>query len=900
MGRLIKSVLAACSRKRGYGDQRDRNGVGVAGIPSNHPLATPDWFPLSLSDEGRLTFIQMTRDTFQQSSFHHESITRAGDRTLKAAIDKLAGLKPSVPSHLILHTSFCGSTLLARYLEDLAACFVLREPLLLTQLSSMPYCDSWFGWFKTSLSLLGRAYPSDAATIIKLHDFCNWMGNPILDLDPRVRIVFLYNPIHIQLLQFLKNQRRRKALHEYVVPGYPMALVTRLTQAMAGKLSDAQCAAATWLVNAHLCERLLARPDADRVLVMDGQCVISDPKNAVLAVAEHFGLANDSSRAALAELRPAMTHAKSRSRAYDAAALEADLASAERRYGEEVEAGIAWARELCPELLDVFDCARRQQIPRRSRQPDPVAAKNALIDAAVRRDAPVLSSHSRNESTFASALIRHIRRSLHHARRPTSVPALFWKNLKYALASRRPEFWNERGRKLDARDRPEEALACYDRALAIRDNLPQVWANRGRTLRELGRAEEAETSLREAVRLDPEFANAHVALGRVLDCLGRFEEAEANVRTALALDPRHALAHGLLGGILVHLGRAAEAQASLRMALRLRAEPRWHMSLGQALLLAGKLKEGWSEYEWRRHRERKFWWPPLLTVPIWEGEPIAGRNILIFADQGHGDTLQFCRYVPQIAASAGTTAFAVQQPLVRLMSRLPGVSEIITGGARPSLPDLWCPMMSLPHACGTTLETIPATLPYLTADPAAVAHWHDRLAGLGGLRVGLCWAGGQSSVNQIYVDRRRSIRLDALAPLGEIPGVRFFSLQKGPASVEADRPPRGMMLHDFTNDLHDFADTAALIENLDLIISVDTAVVHLAGALGKSVWLLNRFDTCWRWLQTREDSPWYPTLRQFRQPTPGDWHSVIGRARDALQKLAAGDPSGLRSTSTAA
>ena len=202
--------------------------------------------------------------------------------------------------------------------------------------------------------------------------------------------------------------------------------------------------------------------------------------------------------------------------------------------------------------------------------------------------------------------------------------------------------------------------------------------------------------------------------------------------------------------------------------------------------------------------------------------------------------------------------------------------------------------MSLPHAVGTTLETIPATTPYLTADPADVAHWRARLAGLAGLRVGLCWAGGRFNLGQIVVDRRRSITLDALAPLGDVSGVQFISLQKGPPAAQAARPPRGMELHDFTEDLHDFADTAALIDNLDLVISVDTAVAHLAGALGKPVWLLNRFDTCLRWLRNRDDSPWYPSLRQFRQPTPGDWPSVISRAQDALQRLVDGDHSQLR------
>lgn len=203
--------------------------------------------------------------------------------------------------------------------------------------------------------------------------------------------------------------------------------------------------------------------------------------------------------------------------------------------------------------------------------------------------------------------------------------------------------------------------------------------------------------------------------------------------------------------------------------------------------------------------------------------------------------------------------------------------------------------MSLPYAVGITLETIPPATPYLTADPADVAHWRERLADLAGLRVGLCWAGGRKhSGYQIVIDRRRSITLDTLAPLGGISGVQFISLQKGPSAAQAAHPPPGLELHDCTEDLHDFADTAALVENLDLVISVDTSVAHLAGALGKPVWMLNRVDTDWCWLLDRDGSPWYPSLRQFRQPAPGDWTSVISRVRDALQKLASGDQGQLR------
>ena len=280
---------------------------------------------------------------------------------------------------------------------------------------------------------------------------------------------------------------------------------------------------------------------------------------------------------------------------------------------------------------------------------------------------------------------------------------------------------------------------------------------------------EAEASLREALRFEPHSANAHCELGRVLDCLGRFEEAEASVRAALRLEPENAFAHVLLGSVLYNLGRATESQASVRTALRLQPEQReWRVRLAHALLLAGQLEEGWNEFEWRwlgqENRLRA-----LSGVQPWTGGQIGERAILLLADQGHGDALQFCRYVPQIAAGARRTVLGVHPSLVRLLSRLPGVSEVITDGGRPSAPiDLWCGLMSLPQRFGTTLETIPATTPYLTADPADVAHWRARLAGLAGLRVGLCWAGGQFNVGQIQRDRRRSLTLDMLAPLGEI------------------------------------------------------------------------------------------------------------------------------------
>ena len=257
--------------------------------------------------------------------------------------------------------------------------------------------------------------------------------------------------------------------------------------------------------------------------------------------------------------------------------------------------------------------------------------------------------------------------------------------------------------------------------------------------------------------------------------------------------------------------------------------------------------------------------------------------LLVHSEQGLGDTLQFCRFVP-IVAQGAKIVLEVQPPLHRLLADLPGIAEIVAEGDKLPPFDLHCALLSLPRFLGTSLETIPGEVPYLTADPLLVSAWRRRLAGLAGLKIGLVWAGGPrpDEPAESSVDRHRSMPLARLAALAEVEGVSFVSLQKGPPAAQAAQPPPGMVLHDFTAELDDFADTAALVEALDLVISVDTAVAHLAGALGKPVWLLNRFDTCWRWLLGRDDSPWYPTLRQFRQPAAEDWDSVIAAVKAAL------------------
>jgi Flp pilus assembly protein TadD len=471
--------------------------------------------------------------------------------------------------------------------------------------------------------------------------------------------------------------------------------------------------------------------------------------------------------------------------------------------------------------------------------------------------------------------------------------------------------------------RGEEAVGHIRRAIALHSDRPHYHNNLGVTLTELGRLAEAEADLRACLRLAPGFANAHYNLGNLLDKAGRPSEAEASYREALRLAPDYPDALNNLGHVLNELGRPAEAEERLREALRLRPDstgslnnlgialydqgrleeaeavyrqalrlepefPDAHNNLAYALLKAGRFAEGWEEHEWRWRAKHMAPGVRPFSAPLWGGEPIEDKVILLHAEQGLGDTLQFCRYAPLVRAAV---VLEVQAPLVRLLSKLPGVRRVIARGEDLPPFDLHAPLLSLPRAFGSGLETIPAATPYLAADAEAAGAWKARLASLPGLKVGLVWAGGPRTPapELAAIDARRSIALGALAPLAEIPGVSFVSLQKGEPAAQAAHPPAGMALADFTDELSDFADTAALIDALDLVISVDTSVAHLTGALGRPVWLLNRFDACWRWLKKGDDSAWYPSLRQFRQTGPGDWPGVVAAARDALGRLAAGD-----------
>ncbi|MGB8840812.1 MAG: tetratricopeptide repeat protein [Aliidongia sp.] len=461
-----------------------------------------------------------------------------------------------------------------------------------------------------------------------------------------------------------------------------------------------------------------------------------------------------------------------------------------------------------------------------------------------------------------------------------------------ALDPREPEALHLLGLVADQTQRHEEAIDYIAKAIRLKRDRPHYHNNLALALRALGRYREAEQACRTALRLKPDYPLARNNLGMILRSTGKLAEAELCYRDVLRQNPDFPEVYNNLGNLLCQRGQVVEGEHCFRAALHLPANPALHRevryNLAQALLLTGRLEEGWQYYEVRAEVSGAV--RRDLSAPLWNGQPTGERVLLLHAEQGLGDTLQFCRYAP-IVARGSTLVLEVQQPLVRLLSNLPGIAAIIPRGEKLPRHDAQCSLLSVPRVLGTRLETIPGETPYLAADPVASAAWRARLAGLGGLKIGLVWAGGSRPELPwaVAVDGRRSITLKQMSPLAGVAGVSFVSLQKDRPSAQAADPPAGLVLHDFTAELDDFTDTAALIVALDLVISVDTAVAHLAGALGKPVWLLNRFDSCWRWLLDRDDSPWYPTLRQFRQKSAGDWAGVMAEVRTALSQLTGTD-----------
>ncbi|HME00946.1 MAG TPA: tetratricopeptide repeat protein [Terriglobia bacterium] len=424
----------------------------------------------------------------------------------------------------------------------------------------------------------------------------------------------------------------------------------------------------------------------------------------------------------------------------------------------------------------------------------------------------------------------------------------------------------------------QAAAELYRRALVLDPKRYEIYNDLGLVLTNLGNFGEAVEAFRRSLRLNPRSAKTIASLGYLFECKGDLISAADAYRDAIKLDPKLHAAYGDLGFVLYGLGELAEASDCFHRLRALRPDSaEATVNLGLIHLRQGDLLAGWAEYESRWKvgvgDDRR------LVQRRWQGEPLGGERILLYAEQGFGDTLQFVRYVPLVAARGGQVVLEVQPQLRRLLSGTDGASHVMSRGE--TLPEFnWqCSLLSLPLAFGTELNSIPARVPYVYPDPAQVEAWRQRLQG-NARRIGLAWGGNPTH----HRDRLRSIPLEQLVPLLNVPGTVFYSLQLRPGSEQVEQIPPDGRLIDLAPELKDFADTAAIVANLDLVISVDSSVAHLAGAMGKPVWIMLNKGCDWRWFLEREDSPWYPTARLFRQTTPGRWQEVVNRIEIELRQ----------------
>ena len=455
--------------------------------------------------------------------------------------------------------------------------------------------------------------------------------------------------------------------------------------------------------------------------------------------------------------------------------------------------------------------------------------------------------------------------------------------------------WHLRALVLLQGGHPDEGIENLRKALALDPRDAVAHANLASALRERGDYEEALAQSEAALALDPDFADAQLHRGNTLNDLARPLEAVAAYDRIIARQPGYVSAHNNRGNALRALGRLEDAAKSYEQALALDpARPEIQATSAFAYLGLGDYARGLALFEarWDTPAMRAYLQSRAFTAPFWRGEEaLSGRTLLLHSEQGFGDILQFCRYAPLAAGRGARVIVEADAALAPLMRSLKGVEQVVVQGDPLPAFDLHCPMMSLPFAFGTTLDTIPGETPYLFADPGRTAAWRARLGPGTRPRVGLCWSSGvrPDQPELKAINGRRNLPLAKLVALRGL-DVDFVSLQKGqPAEGEFagldqgawDGPP----ILDVSSDLTDFSETAALISALDLVVSVDTSIPHLAGALGRPVWVMNRFDPCWRWLRDRTDSPWYPTARLFRQPSMGDWDSVLAEVRVELAAL---------------
>lgn len=430
-----------------------------------------------------------------------------------------------------------------------------------------------------------------------------------------------------------------------------------------------------------------------------------------------------------------------------------------------------------------------------------------------------------------------------------------------------------------------EAVACFRRALELNPDFAEAHYNLANVLHvhEQRNLDEVVASYRRALELKPDIAEAHNNLGEAYRALGKLPEAVGCYRRALELRLDYADALNNLGLACCEQGRFDEAAARYRQALELKPDfAEAHKNLGLLWLLTGNLEQGWPEYEWRLKCKKPSLHP--FQQPLWDGGPLNGRTILLLAEQGLGDTLQFIRYAPLVKERGGRVLVACPAALTRILARSPGIDQLVTPDALPPF-DVYAPVLSLPHIFGTVQGTIPANVPCLFADPSLTQHWREELNGQPGFKIGIAWQGNP----QYSKDCQRSFPLTQFAPLSHLAGVRLFSLQKGPGTEQLSAIAGQMAVTDLGTQLDEaagpFMDTAAVMQNLDLVITSDTSIAHLAGGLGVPVWVALQRVPDWRWMLDRGDSPWYPSMRLFRQTEHGDWAEVFERIVSAVRTL---------------
>lgn len=425
--------------------------------------------------------------------------------------------------------------------------------------------------------------------------------------------------------------------------------------------------------------------------------------------------------------------------------------------------------------------------------------------------------------------------------------------------------------------RLDDAIRGYTRALALNPNIPDIYNNIGVALRAQGKLEAAIACYQRALAIKPDNAGVFSNLGNALRELGRLEAAAASMQRALRIDPKSTEGLYNLGLVLRDMGEAEKAMSCFEAVLKAKPDhAECHFDRALLLLQSGDYARGFAEYEWRWKLRRS---PPRgFRQPIWNGKPFPGKTVLLHQEQGFGDVIQFARYATLVKKLGGTVVLECQPELARLMATIEGVDKVVMRGAPLPPFDFYAPMLTLPKIMGTTIKTVPAKVPYVK--PPELHNLQLPVGQRSVLKVGIAWAGKSSHRN----DRNRSATLPQFMDLMGLPGIIFYSLQKGDVVADLRKYAADPLIYDVGRRVEDFADTAAVINQLDLVITVDTSVAHLAGALGRPVWVMLPHVCDWRWPATGERTPWYPTMRLYRQPTRGAWDQVFSKVRQDLRE----------------